>query len=229
MNCLDFHREKLADPRHLSEGARTHGQGCPNCAAFARGVDEGDAMIASALSVPVPEGLAERVLLRQQGAGRPAWRAWALAASVVAGILSAVVYLNNVPGDQYARLAIEHVLHEPESFTAVYHAEPESVDAALRSVGASIKAPFGQVRYVRLCPLEGGGTGWHIVFDTPQGLATLIIVPNASARSTTETTVNGWHALVQPFPRGYYVVVTSSSAATSQAGALLRQRVNWST
>ena len=229
MNCPEFHRAKLADPRHLPEDAQIHVRSCPNCAAFGRSVDESDALIGRALSVPVPEGLAERVLLRGQNGGRPAWRAWALAASVVAGIFSAALYVNRAPAEQYARLAIEHVEHEPESLTTVYHAEPASVEAALRSVGAAIKSPFGQVRYVKLCPLEGGGTGWHIVFDTPQGMATLIIVPNARARSPSETSVGGWHALVQPFAKGYYVVVTASPAATSQAGALLRQHVSWST
>ena len=229
MNCLEFHREKLADPRLLSETARAHAHGCPSCAAFSRSVDEADAKLAHTLSVPVPEGLSERVLLRQQGAGRMAWRAWALAAGIAAGILSATLYLNYFPADHYARLAIEHVVGEPESFSTVYNAEPKSVDRALRSVGGSIKAPFGRVRYVKLCPLQEGGTGWHIVFETPHGLATLILVPDRHARSRTETTVNGWSALIQPLPRGYYAVVTSSSAATSRVGDILKERINWST
>ena len=227
MNCLDFHREKLADPRRLTAEARTHLLGCVHCAAFARAVDESDALIESALGVPVPEGLAERVLLRQQGAGRPAWRAWALAASVVAVTVAASVYVNTAPAEQYARLAIEHVVHEPESLTTIYHAEPASVDMALRSIGASRKESFGQVRYVKLCPLEDGGTGWHIVFETPQGLVTLIVVPNKLARARTESTANGWHALVQPVSRGYYAVVTSSASGTSSASEFLARHVNW--
>ena len=111
MNRLEFRRQKLADPRRLSADGMGHAQGCPNCAAFAWSVDEGDA-------------------------------------------------------------SIEHVVHEPESLTTVNNADPETVQAALRSVGASIKASFGQVRYVRLCPLQDRGNGWQIVFDTPQGLAT---------------------------------------------------------
>ena len=228
MNCLEFRREKLADPRRVSEGTKAHALNCQNCAAFARSVDEGDTSIAQALMVAAPEGLADRVLLRWQGTSRPAWRAWALAAGIAAGIFSTAVYLNYAPADEYARLAIEHVVHEPESLTTVYNAEPESVQVALRSVGASIKASFGQVRYVRLCPLQDGGTGWHIVFDTPQGLATLIIVPDRPARSRAETTVSGWNAFIQPIPRGYYAVITPTAERTSLVGELLRERINWS-
>ena len=43
--------------------------------------------------------------------------------------------------------------------------------------GGEIKEPLGRVRYIRLCPV-GTGTGWRIVFETPQGLATLILVPD---------------------------------------------------
>src|SRR5436189_575126 len=43
MNCLEFHREKLADPRRLSAEARAHARACANCAAFAPSVAEGAA------------------------------------------------------------------------------------------------------------------------------------------------------------------------------------------
>ena len=47
----------------------------------------------------------------------------------------------------------------------------------MRNFGGEIKEPLGRVRYIRLCPV-GTGTGWRIVFETPQGLATLILVPD---------------------------------------------------
>ena len=112
MNCLEFRREKLADPRRLSEAAHSHAQECANCALFARSVDDEDAEMLRALSVPVPDGLADRVLLRPKGAHRRAWRAWALAAGVFLGIGLATAYLVFEPPDPHARLAIEHVVHE---------------------------------------------------------------------------------------------------------------------
>ena len=227
MNCIEFRRDKLADPRRLSADAAMHAQGCGSCAAFARSVDATDASIQQALMVPVPEGLADRVLLSGRGAVRSRGRVWAMAAGFVAAIAATTFYVNYLSADEYARLAIEHVVHEPESLTTVYNAGPESVEAALRSVGATARVSIGQVRYVRLCPLQDGGTGWHIVFDAPQGLATLIVVPNKLARSTSETTAGGWSAFVQPVSRGYYAVITPSATMTARVGDILRQRVNW--
>lgn len=228
MNCLEFRRDKLADPRRLSADATMHAQGCASCASFARSVDATDASVQQALMVPVPEGLADRVLLRGQGAGRSHRRAWAIAAGFVAAIAATAFYLDVLPPNEYARLAIEHVVNEPESLTTVYNAGPESVEVALRSVGATAKLSIGQVRYVKLCPMQDGGTGWHIVFDTPQGLATLIVVPNKVARSTSATTAGGWNAFVQPVSRGYYAVITPSATMTSRVGDMLRERINWS-
>jgi hypothetical protein len=226
MNCLEFHRQKLGDPRRLSAEAQTHAQGCADCLTFARSVDDAEAQLQQGLATPVPEGLADRVLLRVHASGRPAWRAWALAASVVIGVALTFVLLQTTPSGEYARLAIEHVVDEPESFRMLYNTEPAVIGEAMRSVGATLKEPIGRVRYVRLCPLEQGGTGWHIVFETPEGLVTLILVPGKHPGSMQVASASGWSALIRPIPHGYYAVVTASSRTTSRADRVIRERID---
>ena len=227
MNCLEFHRQKLADPRRLSGAAQAHLRDCPGCMAFARSVDESERDLERALTTPVPEGLAERVILRQRGEGRSAWRAWALAAGIV--VAAGVGYLNGSSPNQFARLAIQHAAGEPESFTTLYQTEPAKIGEALRSVGATLKEPIGRVRYVKLCPLEDGSTGWHIVFETQDGLATLILVPGKQARATEIATAQGWSSLVRPMASGYYAVVTASPEATARVDGVVSSRIAWRT
>jgi hypothetical protein len=227
LNCLEFRRAKLAEPRDLSESARAHALNCASCTAFAQSVDDGDAEILRAAAVPVPEGLADRVLLHATGTVRPAWRAWAMAASVVLAVGLATVVFVQSPRESYARLAIEHVVDEPESLTTRYRADGATVEVALRSVGASIRSPLGQVRYIRLCPWEGGRTAWHVVFETPQGLATLILVPDMQVRSESDASASGWNAIVKPTQGGFYAIVTSSPETTARTADLLRTHVNW--
>lgn len=224
MNCLDFHREKLADPRRLSAEACAHAQTCASCGAFARSVDETERGLEQALATPVPEGLADRIILRSHTRNRT-WRAWALAAGVVLAIAAGLTGLR--PGeDRYARLAIEHVVMEPESLTSPRNAGPEAFRAALQAFGGSVRQPLENVRYVTLCPVDGG-FGWHVVFDTPEGLATLILVPDKPLRSVQHASTRGWSALARPTKHGYYAIVTSSQAATARAERLLRERVDW--
>lgn len=227
MNCLDFRRHKLADPRHLPDEARAHAADCPTCAAFACEVDETERSLERALATPVPEGLADRILLHTRRPHRT-WRVWALAASVVVAVALGFSFFResrNAP-DQYARLAIEHVVMEPESLTTLRNADPEALKAAMRDFGGSLKEPLGQVRYIRLCPVDGA-LSWHIVLETPEGLATLILVRGKRLHGLETASSGGWSALVQPAPGGYYAIVTASAASTSRIDRMLRARVNW--
>ncbi|MGH8629506.1 MAG: DUF3379 family protein [Burkholderiales bacterium] len=227
MNCLEFRREKLADPRRLSPEAQAHAARCPACAAFAREVDQTERELDRALLTPMPEGLADRILLRTRG-GQPSRRRWAIAAGVVLASALGFKYFKDSakPSDQYARLAIEHVVMEPESLTAVRNANPEALQAVLQNFGGSLKEPLGNVRYIRLCPVEEG-FGWHLVFETPEGLATLILVPGKQLRGLETASSGGWSALVRPARGGYYAIVTASVASTWRFDLLLQEHVDW--
>jgi hypothetical protein len=224
MNCLEFHREKLADPRRLSAGARAHAQACASCAAFARSVDESDQRLEEALASPVPDGLADRIILRSRTKNR-ARRAWALAASVVLAVAVAFSFVREPKNaaDQYARLAIEHVMMEPDSLTTVRNSDPPALRAIVQEFGGALKAPPGTIRYIRLCPVEDG-TGWH---ETPEGLATLILVPGKPLRATQSASAGGWNAMARPAGRGYYAIVTASAAATSRFELTVEERIDW--
>lgn len=227
MNCLDFHREKLADPRRVTDEARAHVESCPACAAFGRSVDEAERAVERSLSTPAPEGLAERILLRTR-LGSPARRRWAIAAGVVLGSALGLKYFKDSakPSDQSARLAIEHVVMEPESLTTLRNADAEGLRTVLQEFGGTLKEPLGSIRYIRLCPFEGGAC-WHIVFETNDGLATLILVPGKTLHAAETASAGGWNALAQPVPRGYYAIVTASAAMTSKVDRMLREKIEW--
>jgi len=227
MKCLEFHRAKLADPHRVPPEAQAHAAQCAACAAFAHSVDEAERELEHALATPVPEGLADRVLLRVH-APRTAWKMWALAASVVLGVglaLSAMFY-RPAPAERYAREAIAHVAMEPESFHTVNAGDARALGELMRATGARLKAPLGSVRYVKLCPVDGG-TGLHIVFETPEGLATLLIVPGQPLAKVEHASAADWNALARPAGRGHYAVVTPSAQATVQVDRLVRERLDW--
>lgn len=226
MNCLDFRREKLADPRHLSPHARAHAGSCSGCAAFAREVDETEADLDRALQVPVPEGLADRIIFHARRP-RPPWRGWALAAMLMLGVALGVAYMKQPSTDVYARQAIQHVLMDPESLTMVRDTDGAAFNSVIQRFGGTIKEPIGRIRYITPCPAPGS-RDWHIVFETPQGVvATLVLIPDRSLRAVEIADARGWHSLVRPTRFGYYAVITESAQATATADRILRERVHW--
>ena len=231
MNCLAFRRAKLADPNRLSDEALAHVTGCPLCLAFARRIDVNEKRLARALAVPVPDGLADRIVLGATGR-KPSspYRLWALAATVLltSGIgLAWLIRTPTEPQYDFAASAIAHVKHEPESFTTIKDADPARFATILANFGADMRAPIGKVRYVKLCPVPEG-TGWHIVFETEDGLVTLMLIPGHQPRGKNLfEEKDGMSALVRAAGQGYYVIVAENRAKVESTDRMLKQRINW--
>ena len=226
--CLEFRRAKLADPGRLPAQARSHALDCPGCRDFARRIDAAEHDTARVLEVPVPDGLAERVILQARArAGQPAWRLGALAASVVLSVLLGMATWLPAGQQDYARFAIEHVLHEADDVINRRLADTKEFGTVLARFGGELQAPIGKVRYMKLCPVPGG-TGWHVVIDTEHGPATLLLIP--AARGTAErleAEMKGLMAMARPGGDGYYAVVTESRESLEAISGMLNERVSW--
>ncbi len=229
MNCLEFRREKLVDPRRLSHEALAHLEQCALCHAFAQSVEGSETRLTKMLRVPVPDGLAERVILRRKNGFSFTSRRRALVATslLTVGIGFTFWKWKALPSQDYARLAIEHVIDEPESLTTTRNADPALLRKVLHDFGGELTAPLGQVRYIRLCPVPGG-TAWHIVFETEHGFATLLLIPERDMNSnSTRAEFAGWNAIAQPGGKGCYAIVTQSPESLDAVSLMVSQRIAW--
>ncbi|WP_227816564.1 DUF3379 family protein [Nitrogeniibacter aestuarii] len=225
--CMDLRREKLADPKRLSAAANAHLAECPNCRRFAQGIDATEIKAAQVLNVPVPEGLSDRVLLRvHRGQKRP-WRLWAIAAAFVFSFGIGMVQWQPRPDTDYAKFAIEHVRHEPQSFTTHRLADPSRFQLVMANFGGTMKTPIGKVSYMRLCPVPNG-TGWHIVLETEAGPATLLLIPGEDiSGAVLEAKFDGLTARALPGGQGYYAIVAETPEIVDAVEKLMKERVSW--
>lgn len=229
MNCLEFRRLKLAQPGGLPEEAREHLRACPGCAEFARKAGEFEVELAAAIAVPVPENLADRVLLNH-GLKRD-YRATlaGVAAAIlllIGGTFSAGYFLY-APDPVLLTSSISHVLGEPNALAARQSVTRADMEAALATSGAKLVADLGPaVSYLHDCPVPGG-MGKHVVLQTAKGKVTVITMPNRSVRRKGTTEAQGLVATVMPAGKGSYAIVGESYASLAAAEQTLQHHIRW--
>jgi hypothetical protein len=186
MNCLEFRRAIGAQPRQLDAEARRHRDECLRCAdAHARAL-RFEAALDRGLAVPVPQGLADRILLgqttlsRRQASGRRAL-VWRIAAGILLAVgVAGVGWLALAPRPSLAAITIEHLSHEPMALTARERVPPAKVRDAFARFGIALEHSPGDVHYLALCPIHGRRS-LHLVLQKPDGAVTVMFVPGAEA------------------------------------------------
>ncbi len=96
MNCLEFRQLALADP--YDPALLDHVADCAKCTSFRQEILDMDSDLEKAFAIPVPEGLAARVLLNQSLSTRPKtvnWVRYGMAASFAAALVLAAALLSN--------------------------------------------------------------------------------------------------------------------------------------
>ena len=212
MNCLDFRRLVLVNPRQVDEEARAHAAECAACRDVLERQREADDVLFAGLQVPVPDGLADRILVaRGQRPGARRW-AWAMAATLVLAAGVALVGREFLLKDPLGGEAISHVAHEPQSFTSIDTVDNAFLPAVLAEQGFKAVAALGQVTYTRICPMDGRNAR-HLVIRTAEGPVTLFLLPddpNRRRRAVTES--DGMAAVTMPAARGTIAIVATTLA-----------------
>lgn len=227
MNCLDLRRILLADPRADSTVLRAHLGACPACRAFAAGLARDERVLQQALAVPVPQHLAERVLLSTR-LGGTRWRSWALAASVVMALaLGAGMWLQpqaQAPG--WSEIVLAHVLSERAALAHQDHVSSAALATAMADYGLQVRGDLGRVRYLDHCEMPGG-KGLHVVLESPElGVVTLILPPSgASGAGREEVSRSGFAARMVAVGASAIGIVTDRPELLDLLSRRLRQQL----
>jgi len=232
MNCLEFRRLAMANPQHPGSAALEHEAACPDCARFYLGLRRQEEALYQALSITVPDGLADRILLLS----RPrlfdrfgSARLWlpALAATLVLALGLNLMVPRGMSPETLAAGIIAHVRHEPETLAAEQQVPMAKLVRAFARSGGDLMSEPAQVSYAGRCPLPGGGHGEHIVLKTPQGKVTLIMMPSKPVTAPLRLFKDGLNVSVLPAGEGSLALVAESEALVSGAEADIKRAVRW--
>lgn len=234
MNCLEFRRAALANPHHPGHDALEHEASCPSCAHFYRELRMQEEALFEAMNVPVPDGLADRVLLRQTRGWRERvlmrFAAPALAASLVlAAVLGLVLQFqaDALTPEMLAAGIVEHIEEEPTALLAEQHVPLAKLVAVVKRSGGELGAPPGETSYVNYCPLPGGGMGEHLVFNTPHGKLTLILMPSKRISHAVRLDKGNLTVSLMPAGKGSLALVSENREQIGEAESWARENLRW--
>jgi len=219
MECLEFRRLLGSDPRVADAAARAHLESCPRCQdAYAR-AQAFEARLAHALTVAVPEGFADRVLLAQLTGvrQRPArrfrygWIALAAAAALVVAI--GIVRREGAIGRSLPDLVIAHVNGEERPALQLRAPVPsEQVAQAFADRGVHLASVPDGVSYVQKCPVGDYHTV-HMVMPRNDQPVSVVYVTHYQAPGVTNFERGALRGREVPIADGTLVMLSENAAS----------------
>ncbi|MGH8221910.1 MAG: DUF3379 family protein [Woeseiaceae bacterium] len=220
MNCLEFRREILADPRRLDADTAGHAGECAGCKEFLARTLEEEVLLGRALRVAVPEGLHARILDRTGPArSRVRWLALAASVLVAVAITLAITFTRN---DELALAGIHFVVFdEAQSITDATPTDWKVLARVARDMGVALPEQLGEMHYVCVYPFTAG-SAHHLLVTTPLGKVTLLLIPDQPLATRAAGAAYGLNAAVLPAAKGAVVIISDSPRNIQRTETLLK-------
>lgn len=228
MDCLEFRRLAGADPQHPDAAVLEHAASCPRCAAYLRQTLELDRHILAALRVPVSVPDSRRA--SASGAaipGRDRRRWYALAASIVAGVLVGSLLWLGGPRNSLAQDLVEHMGHEPEALVVTATpADPAVLGRVLERGGIRLRPEVGTVSYANSCRFRGR-TVPHLVVQSDGGPVTVMVLRHEPPGDPVRFAEGGFSGTIVPAGPGSIAVIGAADADLEQVTSRVLAAVDW--
>lgn len=217
MDCLEFRRQLGSDPRGLDRAGRDHLEGCAFCADATARAQAFDTRLVGALAVPVPDGLADRILLAQLTGARSRERstrrrfAWiALAAAACVALVVGIVRVQS--STALPDLVVAHVMGEERDALNLRTPVPvEEVEKAFsdRNVHLAAAVPVN-IAYVHECPI-GPYKSVHMVMPENGAPVSVVYVVDHRARASEDFHRDGFAGREVPIAQGTLLLLAQSA------------------
>lgn len=200
MNCLEFRRAIGAEPGLDGPALAAHREACPACARFQREMQDMDRLLGRAMRVEVATPQATAPVRAQPQ------RWWAMAASLVAGVIVAATLWVSWPEPSLASEVFDHAAHELEAWSMTGQVAGPEVAKVLDASGVTLREGAGTVTFARRCFFD---RHWvpHLVVQTEAGPVTVFLLGHREVSGETRLEGEGYEAIVLPAPRGSIAVV----------------------
>ena len=227
MNCLAFRRQLSLDPGTRDPTFRAHLSECSGCAEAYGRAEAFEQSMRRALAVPVPEGLAERILLRQTTDQRVASRrsgpGWlALAAALALSLAAGVMGYRTLARPDIGEMSVAHVPGEPDALTLHALLPVSEVRAAFAHDQVALAGAPQPVVYAVNCEV-GDSHAVHMVVQRDEGPVTVLYFGDRKEARRTDFRHAGMSGRAVPMARGTLVLVAQQTRSFDALEAAWRE------
>jgi hypothetical protein len=248
MDCANYRRAVLADPRSADPALMAHRESCAPCAEFSRRLELFETRLARAVrldvearstapSLPAPQPLRQpatpwppRNTVAPTAFRRPAWLAIAASLLIAAGA-AAGLWLS-APRTSLAGDVVTHMGEEPQAWQR--SAVPVLESGLSAVVGASklrLRPTAGVISYANSCRFRGWWVP-HLVMQTDTGPVTIMILVHESVPAAVQFDEQGYRGVILPVAGHGSIAVLTQSAnpdldAVHRTAAQVLQAIVW--
>lgn len=236
MNCLEFRRNLLTEPQTLAPSMKAHVEDCDSCRAFARREAGLERRLEEAMAVEVPEGLADRIKMRQGVVAevqkkhvRPWQYAMAASVSLVVVIASFFVYQTQRLSETESLLqqaVLQHINEELHHLEEQNDVALKQVNLLLRPLGGHASEGLGKVNFASRCEIRSH-EGVHLVLAGSQGPVTMLYIPHESIKHDFRIENSRFDGMVMPAAQGALAVVGERGESLHELTERLENNIKW--
>jgi hypothetical protein len=241
MDCEQYRRAILADPRSEDAEMRAHLTSCHDCTEYTEQLRRFESRLDRALRVNVDAGrrddgsvtpLRSSKPLRDAQPRRVPRRWLAAAASVLLAVVVAGSLWLGAPGPSLAADVVSHMAGEPDAWARTDIPVPRPrLDKVLSESHIRLKGDPGLVSYANSCEFRGHLVP-HLVVQTEAGPVTVMVLVHEASRSTTKFDEQGYQGMIVPVPgHGSLAILERGPGAdlnmVKSVAARVRGAIDW--
>jgi hypothetical protein len=228
MKCRDAQFAIGANPAGVTPAIAEHLDACAPCAAYFHDMRALDDRLRAAMAIPVP-AIAIPPVPSALTSGRTRslfMKPLALAASVTAVSLIAGLLWIGAPRPSLASAVVAHLAEEPSAWAATSPLPKAEVSAVLLRAGTRLEDHVTGVTYAHSCWFRGRYVP-HLVVQTTDGPATVLVLRHENVRERTEFAESGYSGALIPATRGSIAVLGTDGTDVDRVAALATAAIHY--
>ncbi len=211
MNCLEFRRAILIDPKDFAAALESHAKTCAVCASFRNDQLAFEKELNNTMSVDIPDGLTSRILLAQSTGKvqtqKRHRKLYAIAASFILVIGIMIGAQINPVAQPIEQLVLSHVNTEKKHLQDRLNVKQAKLNTIFSKLNMNVSSSLGTVNYAGNCDIRNKDKGAHIVLQGKNGPVTVLIMPAENITSRRTIADQRFHGVIIPAHRGSIAVV----------------------